>query len=226
MTEHAGAAETRAISPRLSAVLALAAGAAGVRLLGGGTATSVSGGVLLLVAALALAGVALGPGVYDPEEEAGLDLGGRLGLGLLGGLLGALVAGAVEWLFRQVGITAAYGVAVPEAVDGAVVGLRLLRGSVWGMVLGVLLPLVPGGSYAAKGAAFSLLPSLYVLLKVFPVDLDAGLFGVEYGSLTFLFVLAFNLVWALVAARVLAWGETTTDAPLTRPLGEPGGREA
>ena len=215
-----GARAEGPLSGALPGIVALAAAAAGVWLASTGSRTGLSGGILLLVVALAAGGVALGGVAYGPSVEGRLDLSGRLAVGFLGGGLGAVIALAAERLLGGLGVHAAFGVSFPAAAAVAELGLRLVRGGMWGMVFGVLLPFLPGERLLTRGALFSLVPSLYVLLKVFPVDRDAGVLGLEFGLLAFAFVIFYNLVWALVTARLLLWAERTEEAPLSRLLGE------
>jgi hypothetical protein len=67
---------------------------------------------------------------------------------------------------------------------------------------------------------FSLLPSLYTLLVVYPVFLGLGLLGVRQGLLTFPLVLVGNAVAGLVAAWVISWGGETDLAPVSAGLVE------
>ena len=184
-----------------------------------GGRTALTGAVLLLIVALAAAGVLLGGEPYGPEVEGKLDLSARMGLGALGGLLGALLALVLDLLLEAAGVQALLGVPDLREVAAPVTALRLTGGAVWGMIFGTLLPGVPGRGVLARGAVFSLAPSLWMLLKVLPVDRGLGIFGVELGAFTFVFVLLFNLAWGIVTAWVLAWGERTDLAPLDSPLG-------
>lgn len=207
-------------SGTLPAIVALAASAGGVWLVSTGGRAGLSGGILLLVVALAAGAVALGGTAYGPAVEGRLDLSSRLAIGLLGGVLGGVVALAVQRLLGELGLHAALGVSFPVASAVPEIGLRLVRGGMWGLVFGVLLPFLPGGRLLMRGALFSLVPSLYVLLKVFPVDRDVGFLGHELGVFAFAFVILYNLVWALVTARTFRWAERTDEAPLSRLLGE------
>lgn len=176
-------------------------------------------GILLFVAALGFLSVALGSRAYGPEVEGPLDLSSCLALGLLGGVLGALANTAVVGLFGAAGIPQLFGVAISGDLTALDWAARAWYGGLWGVALGVLLPVVPGRGPVARGAIFSLLPTLYMLLKVFPLDRGAGFFGLELGLLTPLFVLFFNLVWGLVAGGVLRWGQRTDEGPVSRYLG-------
>lgn len=183
-----------------------------------GQTGAVAGGVLLGIASLALAAVALGGRPYGPDAEGRLDLSTRLGLGLLGGLLGAVAALAGQWALSVLGVPARLGVELP-ALDGVTAGARLLYGSGLGLVLGVSLPWVPGPGLAARGAAFSLALSAYVLFVAYPALPDFGLLGLERGPLTFVFVLLLNAVWGMVAAWTVGWGARSEGGALSAPLG-------
>lgn len=193
--------------------------AAGGFLLATGRGT-VSGAVLLLIAGLATTGVLLGAGRYGPESEGVLDLSARVGLGLLGGLLGGLAVAVARWVVSSTGIDAAVGVDLPSVWTGAAMLSHLGAASVWGMVLGILYPHIPGVSPGSRGMRFSLVVSLYMLLKVYPIDLDAGWFGAGFGALTFLFVIVLNGLWGSVTGNAIGWGETDDEAPVARGIAE------
>lgn len=203
-------------------VASVGATATGVYLLWVGGRSATTGGVLLLVVALASSGVLFGGGRYGPRVEGPLDLSARLALGLLGGILGALASAAAARALGAAGIPALLGVEMSGYLSAADFLRHLGGGAIWGTVFGVVLPAVPGRSLSARAAAFSLVPSLYVLLKVFPLDRDLGLFGVELGALAFLFVVLYNLVWALVTVSLFGWGGGTELAPISEPLGSTG----
>ncbi len=220
------AAEPGADRNRISATSAgigavgLAAGLGGVGLLDMGSRTGIEGGVLLLVAALGLLAVAIGGRPYGPAVEGPLDLSARLGLGLLGGALAGLVHGLLTVVAGSVGLTVLLGVGIDVDLSAGQYLLRALYGSVWGIVLGALYPVIPGQDFAGKGTTFSLLPSLYTLFIVYPVFLGLGFLGVRQGFLTFPFVLVGNAIAGLVAAWVISWGGETNIAPVSDPLVE------
>ena len=205
------------LSPLLMKVAALGLGGGGVYLLAG-PRTSIEVGVLLIIVALAALGVLLGGGPYGPAAEGALDLSARLGLGLLGGLLGALAAVAGRWALVEAGLPELLGVSLYASWTVPDLLSHLGSGVIWGMVLGIVYPYVPGATAAGQGALFSLIPSMYLLLKVFPFDRDLGFFGAELGALTLLFVIVLNLLWGAVAGGVLGWGETSEEVPVARPI--------
>ena len=217
-TESAG--ETK----RASAVglglgfLGIMAAFAGLSWVQMGTPLGIQGGILLIVLALGFLAVAIGGHPYGPEVEGALDLSSRLGLGLLGGVLGGLAHGVATEVVGSVQLTLLLGVGIDVDLSAGQYLLRAVYGGAWGLGLGLLYPIVPGASFAGKGAIFSLLPSLYTLLVVYPVFLGLGLLGVRQGFLTFPIVLIGNAVAGMVAAWVIAWGRETDVAPVSAPL--------
>ena len=99
MTEHAaeqtGDRTISLVSVGVGA-LALVAAVAGAQVMETGTRLGITGGILLLVAALGLAAVAVGGRPYGPAVEGPLDVSSRIGLGLLGGLLAGLFHGVLR----------------------------------------------------------------------------------------------------------------------------------
>lgn len=206
-------------SPLLAWGVAIGAGAAGYWLVAAG-GTGIPAGLLLLTAALAAAGVAIGGGRWGPEVEGPLDLSSRLALGLLGGALAGLAHGVIQWLAGAAGLFGLPGIGVDPGVPAAGWRVRVVAGLALGLVYGVLLPRLPGASHVGRAAWFSLVPTLYLLLWHYPVELEAGLLGVRLGLLTSVAVAALNLAAASVAGAVMVWGERTDLAPLSRPLVE------
>lgn len=215
MTEAGG---RRGPAGPVFSILAILAGAAALFLFRDGEPGRVAAGVLLLVAVLALTGVALGSAPRGPEAEGRLDLATRLGLGFLGGLLGAVAALVAHGALSALGLAGLFEVDFPAVGETGGAAPRLLEGSLWGLVFGVLLPWIPGPGIVARGATFSLVPSLLVLLVVFPGEPGIGILGLERGALTFAFVLLVNGVWGIVAGWTLAWGERGEGEALSAPL--------
>jgi hypothetical protein len=113
--------------------------------------------------------------------------------GCLGGLANSLVLG----LFVIIGITEALGVHFSISLTQSWLYPRLVWGGLWGFLF--LLPFKQW-SFLARGLLFSLAPTLVQLVIVFPMMAHKGLFGLQLGYLTPVFVLFFNAVWGLVAA--------------------------
>lgn len=207
-------------------VAALGAGAAGVVLLGTDGAP-LTLAVLLLIAGLAAAGVLLGGGAHGVEAEGSLDLSARLGLGLLGGLLGAAARAAVA-TFGSVG-TLSMG--LTSGWTGAEFLSHLGSGAVWGLMLGVLYTHLPG-SPAARGALFALAPTFYVVVRLaigepaldfargeLPLVSALALYAGR-GVFVVFAILAVNVLWGAIAGATLGWGEAGDETPVARPIDE------
>ena len=202
----------------LALVLAVVAFGAGVRLTVRGSPDSVGLGVLLLIGAFVFTAVALAQGAYGPDREGPLDLSARLGLGLLGGVLGALSVRLVIWLTARVGLLGLLGIPLASWGDAVYLVLGTTQAVLWGVAFGILYPLVPGSGFPAKGVLFGTLAGLYVLLKPLPLDVGGGWLGVDLAPLAFVPVVLFALVWGLVCASTIEWGAGAGEAPVSRHL--------
>jgi len=207
------------VSTSLMIGLAAVAAVTGVFVLGQGTRTGLSAGILLLVFAVAFGAVGL-QGLRMRGIEVKPDLSARIGLGVLGGALGALAASFIGWCVTSLGILELVRVTLPGPGGAIEWSARLWQGVLWGLAFGILYPRVFGHGFAARGLFFGLLPALWLLLKVFPIDRGMGLFGEAYGPLTFVFVIGYGIVWGVVTAATIEWGARTSLAPVSRPLVE------
>ncbi|MCL7926709.1 MAG: hypothetical protein M8841_02875 [marine benthic group bacterium] len=205
---------TRATLLVVTIVLALA----GARLLAMDGRSAITGGVLILIAALAAEAVALGSGAWGPGVEGDLDLSSRLGLGVLGGILAALVHGLLTLLAGWTGIAALLAPGLEIQLSAADWGVRVLHGVAWGFLLGFTWRWLPGSDFVTKGLLASVILSLYVLLVRYPFFESAGFLGIEFGALTPLLVVFGNALVAVVAAGVIAWGARSPDRPVSQPL--------
>lgn len=211
-------------------------------LVAAGGDTAWTGGILLGIVALAAVAVGLqatgepspgepgygesGPGDGEPgeapsattESTASPPLADRLALGLLGGALGGIAVTAAVWLVDAAGISDLLGVRIAGTVTATSLALRAWYGALWGLVLALLWPRLPGRSALSRGIGFGLAPALYALLVLYPLVLDLGWFAAELGALTFLFVVLFHLLWGAVAGSLFRWAEVTDLGVLSRPL--------
>jgi hypothetical protein len=209
---------------------ALGAGAAGIVLLSTEGAP-LTLAVLLLIAALAAAGVLLGGGAHGVEAEGSLDLSARLGLGLLGGLLGAAVSAAARSVVATLGAVGALSMGLTSGWTGAAFLSHLGSGAVWGLMLGVIYPHLPG-SPAARGAMFALAPTFYVVVRLAIGEpaldfargdlslLSALALYAGRGVFVVFSILAVNVLWGAIAGATLGWGEAGDETPVARPIGE------
>ncbi|MCG8350197.1 MAG: hypothetical protein MI924_20725 [Chloroflexales bacterium] len=116
------------------------------------------------------------------------------------GCAGGLANSIVVWLLGALGITAALGVGIAPEFTPAWLYPRIVWGGLWGFLF--LLPVLRSTPYMS-GLVWSLGPTLVQLLIIFPFKADKGVFGLELGALTPLFVFIFNVIWGLVAAAIL-----------------------
>lgn len=217
-------------------VAALGGGAGSYLLVASGGRTALTAGLLLGVVALAGLAVALQatgerwpgepgygepePGADEGESAAGryLPLADRLALGALGGALGGIAVTLGVWVADAAGIADLLGVQIAGALTVTALGLRAWYGALWGVVLALLYPRLPGRSAVSRGALFGLAPALYALLVLYPLVLDLGWFAADLGVLTFVFVVLFHLLWGAVVGSLFGWAEVTDLGVLSRPL--------
>jgi hypothetical protein len=117
------------------------------------------------------------------------------------GAAGALANSLCVWLFGTLGITAALGVKIAPVLNPGWLYPRLVWGGIWAALF--FLPVL-SGRLMLKGLVLSAGPTLVQLLIVFPFKAQKGLFGLDIGTLTPLFVILFNAAWGLVAAAFIA----------------------
>lgn len=204
----------------LPLAISVVLGVAGGRLLLEGTLTSVSAGVLLVVAALAGAGIALGGAAFGPVEEGKTDLSSRIGLGLLGGLLAGIFHGMLTVIAGWLDLGSIVGINLALSLESVDWMNRALLGSAWGLVLGIAWHFVPGNSAGARGAAFGLLLAVWQLFFVYPFRMGLGIAGIEMGlGLTPLVLIGF-VAAGFVAGRAIGWADRTDLAPVSAALVE------
>lgn len=202
----------------LSLAIAVVLLVAGWRLVLIGTTPALSGGILMLAAGLAAAGVAIG--WHAPPARADrLDLATRIGLGLLGGVLAGLVHGMLTESAGWSGLAQFVGASIDTELGAQEWLGRAAAGGAWGLAFGALYPLVPGQAASARGTWAGLLVALWQLLYVYPVRDGLGIGGLEAGiGVPFLVIIGLG-VSGIVAARTIAWAGRV-DERLSAPLVE------
>jgi hypothetical protein len=113
------------------------------------------------------------------------------------GVLGGLANGIFQWGAGVFGLSAMMGVAIAPAWTPPWLYQKLVWGGVWGMLY--IFPLLKR-SVLLRGVVYGLAPTAVALLVVFPDMLGKGMFGMELGTMTPLFVLIGNTVWGVSAA--------------------------
>jgi len=110
--------------------------------------------------------------------------------------VGAFANSLAAWLFGELGVPRALGVAMAPDWSAAWLYPRLVWGGIWGLlfVLPVTAAVVP------RGLLVSLAPTLFQLFVVFPAWAGKGVAGLELGLLTPAFVLLYNAIWGVTAS--------------------------
>lgn len=210
--------QTRPSIQTLPLAIAAVLGIAGVRLLLLGSQAALSGGVLLVVGALAAAGVALGGEPHGSSTEPSPDLSARIGLGLLGGVLAGLIHGTLTVVVGWLGATTLLGAGIDVELSALEWWNRAALGGLLGIGLGVVYPLLPGRSFIVKGAAAGLALAAWQLLYAYPFRMGLGPAGIDAGWGVAPLVVVGGVIAGVLAAWPVAWGGRPRDEPLSAPL--------
>ncbi|NJL78318.1 MAG: hypothetical protein HC836_21330 [Richelia sp. RM2_1_2] len=136
--------------------------------------------------------------ISSPEQKQDIASFTRnISLVFASGCLGGLLNSITVWLFGFVGITSLFNVQIAPTLTAFWLYPRIVWGGIWGFLF--LIPFYRN-KYVLKGILLSLIPTLVQLLMVFPLQAKKGIFGIELGSLTPIFVIIFNFVWGITAA--------------------------
>ena len=119
----------------------------------------------------------------------------------IAGALGGLSNSLVVWFLGRTGITPALGFSMAPPLTFEWIFRRILASGVWGIIF--LLP-VYKNSPVKKGALLSVLPWLSSVLYVFPMQMDAGYWGLGFGLGTPIWTLFFAMVWGVTGTLFLA----------------------
>jgi len=119
---------------------------------------------------------------------------------LLAGGLGGVVNSLALWLFGMLGITPALGFMMQPELSMPWLMPRVVQGALWGLLL--LLPFWADAPYR-KGLVLSLPLWLVMLFVVFPMKMQAGMFGLSLGPGAPLWALFFTVLWGLTATFFL-----------------------
>ena len=116
------------------------------------------------------------------------------------GCLGALANSLSVWIFGDLGISQALGVAIAPGLSPQWLYPRSVWGGLWGLLF--LLPIWQS-RLVWKGMVLSLFPTAVQLFIVFPLQAQKGIAGLELGLLTPLLVLFFNGIWGICTALAI-----------------------
>jgi hypothetical protein len=110
------------------------------------------------------------------------------------GCFGGLVKSLTLWFLGAYGVTADLGIKIAPDLTAEWLYGALVWGGLWGFLFA--LP-VPRGTDLLRGLLFSLGPSVFQLLVVFPHIAHKGLLGFRMGLLTPALVLFLNALWGI-----------------------------
>lgn len=114
------------------------------------------------------------------------------------GVFGAIMNSVTVVLFYHYGWAVAGGFKLQLSLAPPFIYQWIYQRLVWGGLWGFLFFLPYFRSMPpVRIVVFAIAPSLFELLVVFPYLLNKGFLGLDLGQSTPLFVIGFNLVWAL-----------------------------
>ena len=125
----------------------------------------------------------------------------RMGSCFAAGSLGALVSTWLAWRLSVLGVPHKVGVALASGWSSPLPFRQIVWGGLWGLVFAA--PLWRSGfkdGVFSRGILFSLIPTFFQLLYVFPFQQGKGMLGLGLGVLTPVFVFLYNAVWGLCTA--------------------------
>ena len=106
------------------------------------------------------------------------------------------------WLGSDMGLSKKMGIAIAPALTAHWLYPKIVWGGIWAELFA--LPLLKSKPFT-RGMLLSLLPSGIQIFYFLPYQDYKGIAGMELGLLTPLWVLAFSLVWGVIAALTIRW---------------------
>jgi len=117
------------------------------------------------------------------------------------GGLGGFTNSVVVWMLSALGITPALGFNMTAEWTSEWVSRRVVASAIWGIIF--LIPVYKNAPIK-KGALLSILPWLSSVLFVFPMQMNAGFFGLGFGVGTPIWTLFFAAIWGVTGTLFLA----------------------
>ncbi len=120
------------------------------------------------------------------------------------GCMGGLAYGIIMWGFGEYGITRSAGVSMAPTLKAAWLYPKIVWGGIWGLLF--LLPLYKSNIFL-KGLVLGLIPAAIQLFVIYPYHTRSGTAGLGLGTLTPLFVIFYNWIWAMGAAMAIRFAK-------------------
>lgn len=129
-----------------------------------------------------------------------------LTVGFASGALAGLAQSVLFWLVVHFGLTQYFDVSFSVPANWPDIREIFLRDLLWGATLGLTLA-VPlwDGAWIKRGLLLGLIPSLFILLYVFPYISHTGMFGIDHGNFAFAVILVFGEFYGLFSAAWFDW---------------------
>ncbi len=117
------------------------------------------------------------------------------------GALGGLINSIVVWGLGALGITPALAFSMAPELTFEWVARRVFASGLWGIIF--LIPMYKK-SPVRKGVLLSILPWLSSVLFVFPMQMDAGFFGLGFGGAAPVWTFLFSAIWGVTGTLFLS----------------------
>lgn len=119
----------------------------------------------------------------------------------LAGGLGGITNSIMVWSLGVLGVTPALGFGMVPELTFEWLLRRVFASALWGVIF--LIPIYDNAPIK-KGAILSILPWLSSVLFVFPVRMNVGFFGLEFGIGTSIWTLFFAAIWGVTGTLFLS----------------------
>ena len=120
---------------------------------------------------------------------------------LVAGGLGGITNSIVVWSLGALGVTPALGFGMTPDLTAEWLLRRVFASALWGIIFWI--PIYENAPIR-KGAILSILPWLSSIFFVFPVRMDVGFLGLEFGIGTPMWTLFFAAIWGVTGTLFLS----------------------
>ncbi len=129
-----------------------------------------------------------------------------LTIGFSSGALAGLLQSIIFWLIVHFELTQYIQVSFTVPDQWSEIHVIFLRDLLWGAILGLLLAIpLWESAWIKRGLLLGLIPSLFILLYVFPYMAHSGMFGMNHGNFAFAVILALGEFYGLMTSGWFNW---------------------
>ncbi|MCF6187614.1 MAG: hypothetical protein L3J49_09125 [Desulfobulbaceae bacterium] len=119
----------------------------------------------------------------------------------MAGGLGGITNSIVVWLLGVSGVTPALGFGMVPELTFEWLFRRVFASALWGFIF--LIPIYQNDPIK-KGVILGILPWLSSVLFIFPVRMNVGFFGLEFGNGTPVWTFFFAAIWGVTGTLFLS----------------------